>query len=119
MTTTFAYGPDGTRIKKTSAGQTTFYLGDTEITPQGATIVHPHANVRLVDGVASYKHRDHLASVTIVTDAIGAVTTTRDFTPHGDAEGNEWVDPLSTPESKSWIGERYDPETGLMYLNAR
>ena len=119
VTTTFAYGPDGARIKKTSNGQSTHYLGDTEITPQGATIVHPHPDVRLVDGVPSYKHRDHLASVTLVTNATGAVTTTRDFTPHGDADGNEWVDPLSTPESKSWIGERYDPETGLMYLNAR
>jgi RHS repeat-associated protein len=23
------------------------------------------------------------------------------------------------PESKGWLGERFDPETGLQYLNAR
>ncbi len=27
--------------------------------------------------------------------------------------------PLSPAESKGWIGERFDPETGLTYLNAR
>lgn len=34
-------------------------------------------------------------------------------------DGLEWVAPASQPESKAWIGERYDPETGLQYLNAR
>ncbi len=30
-------------------------------------------------------------------------------------EGHEWVDPLSQPESKAYIGERFDAETGLSY----
>ncbi|MEM7669326.1 MAG: toxin TcdB middle/N-terminal domain-containing protein, partial [Pseudomonadota bacterium] len=87
----YVYGPDGARIAKIADGQKTIYLGDIEITPQGRTIVHPHADVRLVDGLASYLHRDHLASVTVITDDQGATVTTRDFTPHGDMEGHEWV----------------------------
>lgn len=55
----------------------------------------------------------------MITDELGATITTRDFTPHGDMEGHEWVDPLSQPESKAFIGERFDPETGLVYLHAR
>ena len=75
--------------------------------------------MRLVDGVKSFLHRDHLASVTVITDDLGATITTRDFAPFGDMEGHEWVDPLSQPESKAYIGERFDPETGLVYLHAR
>ncbi len=55
----------------------------------------------------------------MITDDLGAVVTTRDYTPFGDMEGHEWVDPLSQPESKAFIGERFDPETGLVYLHAR
>jgi hypothetical protein len=71
-------------VKKLANAGTTIYLGDTELTPEGRTIVHPHADVRLVDGIASFLHRDHLASVTVVTDDAGATITTRDYTPHGD-----------------------------------
>lgn len=81
--------------------------------------MHPHADARLVDGLASYLHWDHLVSVTVITNDQGASATTRDFTPHGDMEGHEWVDPITQPESKGFIGERFDPETGLQYLNAR
>ena len=91
-TTDYLYGPDGARVKKLATAGTTIYLGDTELTPEGRTIVHPHPDVRLVDGVRSFLHRDHLASVSVITDDLGAVVTTRDFTPHGDMEGHEWVE---------------------------
>ncbi|MEM7060450.1 MAG: hypothetical protein AAF557_22965 [Pseudomonadota bacterium] len=38
---------------------------------------------------------------------------------HGSAEGQDWVDPTYTQESKGYIDERYDPETRLRYLHAR
>jgi uncharacterized protein RhaS with RHS repeats len=101
-TTDYLYGPDGERVKKLTAAGTTLYLGDTELTPAGRTIMHPHPDVRLVDGVESFLHRDHLASVTVITDDTGATITTRDYTPHGDMEGHEWVDPLSQPEGKAY-----------------
>ena len=40
------------------------------------------------------------------------------FKPFG--EQSEWVLPGNTaPETKGWIGERYDADAGLQYLNAR
>ena len=118
VSTSYAYGPDGERVKKIAGGQTTTYLGDTEITPQGAMVAHPHADVRLVDGVASYLHRDHLASVTMITSHLATVISSKDYTPHGSPE-NEWTQPGQQPESKGYIGERFDAETGLQYLHAR
>ena len=114
----YLYGPDGERVKKIHGSQVTTYLGDIEITAQGAMVVHPHADVRLVDGVASYLHRDHLASVTVVTSHLATVISSKDYTPHGSPE-NEWTQTGQQPESKAFIGERFDPETGLQYLHAR
>lgn len=35
-------------------------------------------------------------------------------------EQSEWLSPTQTaPETKGWIGERYDADAGLQYLNAR
>ncbi|MEX0969849.1 MAG: hypothetical protein WD046_05315, partial [Paracoccaceae bacterium] len=56
---------------------TSFYAGMAEIrnfgTPSEQVILQPHADFRLVDGVASFLHRDHLASVRAITDASGAL----------------------------------------------
>ena len=110
-TTSFKYGPDGARLKKITAQGTTLYLGDTEITPPGSgpagvsqAIVHPHPDVRLVDGWASYLHRDHLASVTVMTDHLGVVVSWRSYRPYGDGEGLDWTAASTTPESKGFPG---------------
>lgn len=35
-------------------------------------------------------------------------------------EQSEWLSPTQpAPEAKGWIGERYDADAGLQYLNAR
>lgn len=40
------------------------------------------------------------------------------YKPFG--EQSEWLSPSqSAPEAKGWIGERYDADAGLQYLNAR
>ncbi|WP_395539408.1 RHS repeat-associated core domain-containing protein [Neotabrizicola sp. sgz301269] len=40
------------------------------------------------------------------------------YKPFG--EQSEWLSPSQTaPETKGWIGERYDADAGLQYLNAR
>jgi RHS repeat-associated protein len=74
--------------------------------------------VRLVNGVASYLHRDALASVRAVTGADGALDETAVYRPFG--EQREWMlDASAAGEDKGFIGERYDADAGLQYLNAR
>ncbi|WP_306143142.1 RHS repeat-associated core domain-containing protein [Roseibium sp. MMSF_3412] len=120
QTTSFVYAPDGKRLKKTTGGQTTLYLGaDEEITPAGTHIKHPHADVRKAGTEINWMHRDHLSSVKLMSDATGAVISENFFRPYGERSDVQ-IPPLGTPrESKGWIGERDDPETGLTYLNAR
>jgi RHS repeat-associated protein len=53
--------------------------------------------------------------VRAITDAAGAIVNQANYRPYG-----ERLETLSlTPESKGFIGQRHDDETGLMYLHAR
>ena len=62
--------------------------------------------------VTSWLHRDHLKSIRLITNAAGGVASRADYAPYGDQSP-------SLQQSKGWIGEKFDPETGLQYLNAR
>ena len=76
-----------------------------------------HADVKVVGtggaAVTSWLHRDHLASIRKITTASGAVSEATAYKPYGKQTGPELT------QSKTFIGEKWDPETGLMYLNAR
>ncbi len=99
--------------------QTTLYLGpDLERDTSGMWTKYPHADFKRVGtGVSAqnfFLHRDHLASVRVVTNATGGQAQRAKLKPFGDRA-------LATAhaESKGFIGERHDAETGLLYLNAR
>jgi len=86
--------------------------------PAGVWHKYPHPEFRLSDvGVARQVmslHKDHLGSVRAVTNAFAVQKKSTAYAPYGK--------PTSTGadrEPKSFIGERYDGETGLLYLNAR
>ncbi len=67
---------------------------------------------------AQFLHRDHLDSVRAITDGTGAVVERAVYKPFG--EQTEWLTASQpAPESKGWIGERFDADAGLQYLNAR
>lgn len=88
---------------------------------------YPHVDVKRVGtGAAAdafFLHRDHLATVTRITD-IGAGTVETDtYAPYGIrvatlTPGSDGTTPDRT-ESKGFTGERDDPEVGLLYLHAR
>ncbi|MGV2974288.1 RHS repeat domain-containing protein [Roseibium alexandrii] len=119
QTTDFKYGPDGARLTKTTGGQTTIYLGsDEEITPAGERIKHPAPGVRKAGSEINWLQRDHLSSVRLMTNASGAVIAENHFRPYG-ARTDAQLAAGVPRESKGWIGERDDPETGLTFLNAR
>lgn len=140
VTVAFTYGPDGERLTKqksvSDAGcagsrtDVTLTLGadlerDTKWTCSSGSWVststwtkYVQSDVKRVGNgsgaAAHFLHRDHLSSVRQVTDATGALAQSQTFTPYGtraQSTGHE--------EDKGYIGERHDPETGLMYLHAR
>jgi len=124
-TTTYAYGLGAQRTSKTVGANVTWYAGMAEIRNFGTAneeiILQPHPDFRLVDGVASYLHRDHLASVRLITNAAGQAEQSTAYTPFGDPSTQTVIDsPFPPPpEEHSFIGERYDTSTGLLFLNAR
>jgi RHS repeat-associated protein len=124
LTHQFVYGPDGARLKKrvpiTGGFNETLYLGaDLERSPAGVWSKYVHADVkRTGNGTTAtpfFHHRDHLASIKVISNNTGAEVKRTVYRPFGD----KGVDTGLHAESKGYIGERHDPETGLIYLNAR
>nr|WP_295469996.1 RHS repeat-associated core domain-containing protein [Mesorhizobium sp.] len=114
----YAYGPDGARAKKTHQfGATLYPSADVEIddtlTTSDAYTRYPHMDIKIVGYNVFFLHRDHLSSVRHVTNATGAVQETTAYAAYGERTN------ASFDTQKGFIGERYDPETGLLYLNAR
>lgn len=88
-TTTYAYAPDGDRIKTVvtpTSGpvETSFILGPTEIDPAGTYIKVPNADVRIIGSDACFVHRDQLATILFETDDMGAIALRQRFQPYGD-----------------------------------
>ena len=120
---TFSYGADGSRVMKNWAFGKTLYAGaDIEVdrTTPGAEVYtyYPHPDIKVVATAAGaiskyFLHRDHLSSVRLVTDAAGTVAEQTSYAAYG-----ETTNPAMQTK-KGYIGERFDVETGLMYLNAR
>ncbi len=87
-------------------------------------ITTPHPAVRLVNGVASYIFRDQLGSVRMVhspttlhpTRGMRDERTT--YRPFG--EDDVWrYDAGALAENRGFIGQYFDRDAGLLYLNAR
>ncbi|WP_420350762.1 RHS repeat domain-containing protein [Paenirhodobacter sp.] len=138
--TCYVYGVDGVRLKKVeglAANQNcaalpanagaTVYFGDVEIRNWGlvgqeTVTTYPDPVVKLTNGnqpaQASYLHRDHLGSVRAITDPAGTKAESAVYRPFGE-QTNWRAAAVTEPESKGWIGERYDTDAGLQYLNAR
>jgi RHS repeat-associated protein len=133
------YGPDGARTGKlvtvgAAAERRSITIGDLEIGPDGrqSMQVTPDFERQVAAGGTSsmpvFLHRDHLASVRLTTlsaGALGATPTTNGqigatirYFPFGDVRAETVSVPAST-DTRGYIGERSDPETGLLYLNAR
>lgn len=106
-------------LEKVVGSITTLYLGaEIERDPTGAYTYHLNPDVKRVGTALHYLHRDHLNSVRRVTDVVGAIYRASTYKPFG-TQIEEVLNPLTPPESKGFIGERFDAESGLTYLNAR
>lgn len=63
-------------------------------------------------------HRDALASVRAVTTGAGLKAERAVYRPYGEESATAF-DLTTLPETKGYIGERFDADAGLMVLNAR
>lgn len=75
QTVSFLYGPDGARSKKTSNLGSTRYFGAEAEEKGGVFTRYPHPDVMLEGATISFLHRDHQASVKLVTSLKVAAST--------------------------------------------
>jgi RHS repeat-associated protein len=98
-----------------------FYLGaDAEIAVDSANTAglltsYLHADIRREGRATDVMVKDHLASNRLVL-RVGSGTTRADYGPFGQPLTSNGSVAL---QGKGYINERFDPETGLQYLNAR
>ena len=115
-TVSFVYGPDGKRLKKVSGAGTTLYLGDDLELVSGVWTKYLMTDAKRVgtggSAVTSWLHRDHLSSVRVTTNDAGAQVERTVYSAFGAPSPG-------LLQSRGYIGERYDAETGLQFLNAR
>lgn len=144
--TAYIYGADGTRLKKiaantatsaacqavtptTAGATTTLTFGMVEFrnyaTPAEDLFTYPLPNLRVHHFVSAsvlkhhteVLHRDHQGSVVAMTGVDGLRDEVSLFKPFGVQ--TSWTDPAAKPEDRGYIGERFDADAGLQYLNAR
>ena len=128
VTTAYEYGADGSRLKMTvtdgPSTEVTLYVGDVQIQNYGqgsAEDVTRHLtdDIREVNGTQSVLICDHLGSIIFIARDNGARARRMAYAPYGEIL-DEDVYVASVPaETKGFIGERYDSDAGLQYLNAR
>ncbi|MGC1486716.1 MAG: HNH endonuclease, partial [Albidovulum sp.] len=88
-------------------------------------MLYPVSNIRITKtksgGTIATKvgtlHVDGLGSVRVVTDSNGLAAERTTYRPYGEEVAI--LQPLTLPETKGFIGERFDDTSGLQYLNAR
>jgi RHS repeat-associated protein len=120
----YAYDYTGQRVKYTVGTSTTIYPSKYyEVKGASTTkyIFLPDGSlISIVNGTgtaatSSYVFTDHLGGTNVVTDATGTIVQTLDYMPYGSRRVN-----TGTNSSKrQFIGQRYDEEDALSYLNAR
>jgi RHS repeat-associated protein len=123
-----AYDADGNRVSQTSGGQETRFLIDTvqplvqvllEYRPSGlitTSYVFGNGLISQTHGAEkSFYHADGLGSTRALTGAAGLVTDRYIY----DAFGVPLASLGTTPTVYRFLGERLDPNLGLIHLRAR
>jgi RHS repeat-associated protein len=116
-TTRFLYDYSGQRVYKFGPSGTHLYFGAFVEMRNGALVKNYYAGPQLVATRDSsgprWYHADHLGSTRLVTSASGAVLERYDYSAFGaTVQGSGSV-------SRRFGGHHTDPETGLVYMNAR
>jgi RHS repeat-associated protein len=123
-TSTFAYGPDGERVRKQNGSSTTFFVGNdaslvvAPATPSGQWTSFIASSVKREGSTTSILAQDAQGSIRVSFAAIGigGATQSHDYGAYGQPVTTGGV---TTASPRGYINERFDPETGLQYLHAR
>jgi RHS repeat-associated protein len=124
-TTTFSYDAFGERLLKTSSQATSVYpFGDDYEVTNGVVTKYISVDglgviAKRVTGGSNpgtyWIHTDRLGSIHRETNAAGALVLGRRYRAYGETLSQSGTQ----PESRGWIDQRNDAETGLTYLHAR
>lgn len=123
VTSSYLYDHTGERASLANGTTTTAYPNDfynyngtkkTKSIYAGDQLV---ATIETVGGVVTpyYVHTDQLNSTTATSDGSAALVETLDYFPYG----NQRISSGAHTEQRQYIGQMYDTDTGLDYLNAR
>ncbi|MEK7564320.1 MAG: FG-GAP-like repeat-containing protein [Patescibacteria group bacterium] len=123
VTSTYTYDHMGERATLANGTTTTAYPNDlynTDGTKKTKSVYAGDNLVATIETVSSvvtpyYTHTDHLGSTTATSDGSGALVETLDYFPFG----NQRISSGAHTEQRQYIGQEYDEETNLNYLNAR
>jgi RHS repeat-associated protein len=119
--TQFSYGGLGERIRKaTGAAVSRYPFGDEFEVTNGVTTRYVSGGglgvvAKRTQGQTYWLHNDRTGSIHAITDASGSVVQRRTYRAGGEKIG----DTTSHQESRGWLEQRTDDETGLTYLHAR
>ena len=125
---TYSYDQNSNRvIERSSTGTTITYPSNTFETtgttstdyvylplPNGESLAATATNNGNTTSI-NYDYTDHLNSVNITTDQTGTPNETLDYYPYGSPRISVGIN----TSDKQYIGQHYDGDTGLSYLNAR
>jgi len=121
----YEYDDNGNRIRKLKSGVATYSINNGIIVLNEAdnagvitkSIVQGLDQVAEIDatGTIKYMHQDILGSTIIVTDANENVVQRYEYAAFGETIGAQG----SSNTNYQFTGQEFDPESGLIYMNAR
>jgi len=134
--TGFAYGANHNRVLKTTPTGSTAYIGKIyeQVIVNGITkdVSHIYAGKKLVASIEQmaglqptikYMHGDHLGSISVITDANGAVLERLRFdvfgAPVNPTTGAAKASFGASNTNRGYTGYEMDASTGLINMNAR
>ena len=126
-TTSFTYGPDGERAGKVYGSNAYFYMGgEAELlvnaaNPAGLLTSYLHPDVKREGAATDFLVADNLASNRLSIRYSPFAIRQFDYSPYGAPLGSNGatLPAIGQPQTKGYINQRYDAETGLQYLHAR
>jgi RHS repeat-associated protein len=126
-TTTYRYDHQGSRTQKITPTLTTTYISPAyEVTATTSTL-HLYNGDTLITSfntqgattTGTFVHPDHLGSTNVTTGDQGHLTNFYSYTPYGAHRTATTTASSTYTELNQFIGQDYDPESTLSYLNAR
>jgi RHS repeat-associated protein len=128
-TSTYWYDHAGQRVLQIGGGATTtypsrFFSVATSTNGKGTSTEYIYAGNELVatiegtstaSAVTRYMHPDHLGSTNVVSDQSMNAVQTLDYYPYGGTR----IDSGTDVSQREFIGQFYDEQNSLSYLNAR